>query len=184
MSMLEHAIKEMQVAGMYKSDSDYAGALAKDIEAAVSVIAKMGHSGASIRLFVDILGKLVTHEPISPLTGKADEWLHLEGDFYQNKRCSHVFAKGIDGSGAFDINGRVFLGECGGSYVNCSSKVPVTFPYTPATEYVKVSSIQLDPGELKHPKVFTEEECGVIETYATHLREEEIAKERRGKENL
>ena len=66
---------------------------------------------------------------------------------YQNKRCSRVFRQEdrFDGQ-AYDIQGKVFIEhgydedgkETTYSYTNSDSNVPVTFPYTPKTEYVDV----------------------------------------------
>src|SRR3546814_11262809 len=54
----------------------------------------------------------------------------------QNKRCPHVF-RDKDGT-AYDIDGKVFVEESGGSYTNRDSRVEVSFPYVPHTEYVQV----------------------------------------------
>lgn len=55
---------------------------------------------------------------------------------HQNKRCSHVF-KDKDGN-AYDIDGKVFREPDGCCFTSKDSFVPVTFPYTPKTEYVDV----------------------------------------------
>jgi len=39
---------------------------------------------------------------------------------------------------AYDINGKVFREPSGSCYTSFESRVPVTFPYTPTTEYVDV----------------------------------------------
>jgi hypothetical protein len=62
---------------------------------------------------------------------------------YQNKRCFSVFK---DHKGAYDSNGKIFTETCvdengeefESSFSNKDSRVPVTFPYTPKTEYVHV----------------------------------------------
>jgi hypothetical protein len=83
-------------------------------------------------------------EPIVPLTGEDWEWVNVAeqngGPLWQNKRCSHVFK---DNDGAYDINGIVFYdwyvnekGEIRKSYfTGQGSRVPVTFPYVPKSEY-------------------------------------------------
>ena len=62
---------------------------------------------------------------------------------WQNKRCSHVFKKNNE---AYDSEGKIFkewqYDEGGEKYSSCftsrDSRVPVTFPYTPKSEYVDI----------------------------------------------
>jgi len=94
-----------------------------------------GHSGLSAPYAINMFEKLAQFEPLCPLTGEDWEWSEVSKGLWQNKRCSHVF-KDKDG-GAWDINGKVFCDPDGTSWTNGESKVAVTFPYTPKTEYVK-----------------------------------------------
>jgi len=100
-----------------------------------------GHSGGSAAVSIAWLRKLLNYEPLGPLTGEDSEWndvseYHEPGtSMWQNNRCSHVF-KGPDG--AYDINGKVFVEPDGSSFTSTDSNVPITFPYTPTTEYVQV----------------------------------------------
>lgn len=107
----------------------------------VRTFAREGHSGFSASYAVSILQKLLSYEPLGPLTGDVSEWTdvgEMSGEpMWQNNRCSHVF-KGADGR-AYDINGRVFVEPDGCSYTGRGSRVFVTFPYTPQTEYVNVN---------------------------------------------
>jgi hypothetical protein len=102
--------------------------------------------------------KLAMFEPLIPLTGEDWEWTEVSAGVFQNKRCSRVFkqADRFDGQ-AYDIDARVFYewnereldpdeeGYPGkrrfkGHYTSRDSMVPVTFPYTPSTEYVERTS--------------------------------------------
>lgn len=65
-----------------------------------------------------------------------DEWTEASEGVFQNRRCSRVF-KDAAGS-AYDINGKVFVEPNGVGFTSSDSRVPVTFPYVPATEYVNV----------------------------------------------
>ena len=81
---------------------------------------------------------MAAFEPWGPLTGEDHEWGEpINGDgTQQNRRCSHVFR---DAEGrAYDIQGKVFTDPDGCSYTSQDSRVNVTFPYTPHTEYVDV----------------------------------------------
>jgi hypothetical protein len=104
----------------------------------IEVFSDEGHSGFSANYAVAILQKLLKFEPLSPLTGEDSEWnlISEKENLYQNKRCSHVFR---ENGKAYDINGKVFVQENGSAYTSRDSRVDVTFPYTPKTEYVKVS---------------------------------------------
>lgn len=106
----------------------------------VKVFARQHHSGFSAGYAIGCLEKLLRYEPLSPLTGDDDEWTDIGemngAPMWQNKRCSHVFKDG-DGR-AYDINGKVFTDPQGCSYTGSGSRVFVTFPYTPTTEYVAV----------------------------------------------
>ena len=81
---------------------------------------------------------VLRQEPVGPLTGTDSEWgepFSQEGTV-QNNRCSHVF-KEADGT-AYDADGIVFEDLDGFCYTSLKSRVPVIFPYTPNTKYVKI----------------------------------------------
>lgn len=108
----------------------------------LTIFGEHGHSGSSAPYAIDLFSKLAKFEPIAPLTGEDWEWADVD-HCYQNKRASHVF-KDYDGN-CYDINGKIFwewaksydTGEPFKAYYTCGeSHVPVTFPYTPKTEYV------------------------------------------------
>ena len=103
------------------------------------VFSTHGHSGFSASWARACLGKLLAYEPLGPLTGEPSEWVEVSDGVFQNKRASHVFkqADRFDGQ-AYDINARVFREPGGACYTGHGSMQPVTFPYTPTTEYVDV----------------------------------------------
>ena len=105
------------------------------------VFASQGHSGFSAAYCVDVLDKVLRNAPVGPLTGEDWEWNEVGPGVFQNNRCSHVFkdASQFDGQ-AYDIDGKIFREPNGVCYTNASSRVPVTFPYTPTREYVDVPS--------------------------------------------
>ena len=102
MGLIEHAKMELEIAGLFDEDSDYAGMVAKDVMELVEVFAKQGHSGMSAPYVAKLFNKLANYEPLQPITGKDEEWgdvRDLGGDksWYQNKRCSALFKDGKDG---------------------------------------------------------------------------------------
>lgn len=103
----------------------------------VRVFAREGHSGFSAGYAIACLEKLLRFEPLTPLTGEEDEWndisdMHGE-PCWQNRRCGRVFR---DATGAYDIEGKVFVDPDGCSYTSRDSRVYITFPYRPHTEIV------------------------------------------------
>ena len=157
MSNLEkHALMEFRAAGWMdengKFNDEMQEAICKHVMNLLDVFHAEGHSGSSAPYAIDLFKKLAMQEPIVPLTGEDWEWID-HGHCLQNKRCSRVFkqADRFDGQ-AYDINGIVFYDWCERpldedepgypgtrrfkSHYTCGdSFVPITFPYTPTTEY-------------------------------------------------
>jgi len=158
----KHAVMEFRAAGW----TDETGAYKDEMQAAIcehvlqllTVFSDEGHSGSSAPYAVNLFKKLALFEPIVPLTGEDWEWHEPTPGVFQNKRCSHVFKQADRFNGqAYDINGIVFyewhereldeddVGYPGtrkfkSHYTSKDSSVPITFPYTPTTEYVEKST--------------------------------------------
>ena len=136
-NLVKHAEIELKALGMLDSGDEMNELMCKSLLELIHKFAEQGHSGLSAGYCADLFNKLVRFEPLCPLTGDDSEWVEVteqNGPLYQNIRCSHVFK---DDAGAYDINGRVFVDSNGVSYTNVNSHIPITFPYTPKTEYVK-----------------------------------------------
>lgn len=144
MSLYDHAERELDLMGL-SDDGDMNGVMRKHILRMVKEFAEEGHSGFSASYAIQVLEKLLKFEPITPLSGEDWEWSDVSEisgrTLYQNARCGRVFK---DETGAYDIAGKVFwswmtdkkTGEKFKShYTSRDSRVPVTFPYTPATVY-------------------------------------------------
>lgn len=142
-----HARAEFRAAGWTdengKFNDDMQEAICKHVLKLLEVFGKEGHSGSSAPYAISLFEKLARFEPVAPLTGEDWEWVNVaEVDgrpLWQNKRCARVFK---DTDGAYDIDGIVwwewadYEGERFKShFTNRQSRVPVTFPYTPTTEY-------------------------------------------------
>ena len=143
MSLKQHALREFRAAGWTNEDGtfkdDMQEAICSDAMEIIDIFAEQGHSGSSAPYLINMLEKLLKFEPLVPLTGEDWEWNEVGDGVFQNNRCSHVFkqADRFDGQ-AYDIQGKVFVEACGTAYTNRDSHVPVTFPYTPKTEFVNV----------------------------------------------
>lgn len=144
-SLIEYAKRELDLIGMGEDSDDMNYHMRKHILKMVSEFSEEGHSGASAAYALNLLTKLLDYKPLTPLTGKDDEW--FLADFgphmiHQNKRCFHVF-KGEDGR-AYDSEGKIFYdyytGEDGrqhkSHYTNSESRVYIEFPYVPTREYL------------------------------------------------
>lgn len=96
----------------------------------LEVLSKQGHSGLSAGWTLDTFNRLANYKPLSPLTGKEDEWFLIseEENLYMNKRCPSVFSTSKDGTDAYFLDGRVFIDKDGCAFTNKHSKVYLTFP--------------------------------------------------------
>ncbi|MEE9366757.1 MAG: hypothetical protein V3W44_08730 [Dehalococcoidales bacterium] len=135
--LINHAKRELEIAGYMKGGSMYDGMLPDAVLEIIRVFADQGHSGMSASIVTNLVERLMRFEPLTPLQGTDDEWNAVGDNDLQNKRCSHVFKRNGE---AYDIQGRVFREPNGATYTSKDSRVPVTFPYVPKTEYVDVES--------------------------------------------
>jgi len=138
-NMLSYAEGELNRIGLTEED-EYNGMMRKHILHMIKEFADEGHSGFSAKYAINILSKLMSFKPLSPLTGEDDEWVDVSEmsgtPHYQNKRRSSVFKDGKDGE-AYDIDGKVFWewyknkeGKLSKTYYTCrESRVPITFLY-------------------------------------------------------
>jgi len=105
----------------------------------IEVFSKQGHSGCSANIVSDLFNKLSRFKPISPLTGKDDEWCEVADSVFQNKRNGAVFKDGKEGRAYFNDayvkktpNGSCWNGglslkdgrNVGRCYIKCFSKMP------------------------------------------------------------
>lgn len=136
-NLVYHAKMELDAIGMTEDSGDEMNVMMrKHLLHMVTEFAKEGHSGFSAPYAINALNKLFDFKPLSPLSGKDEEWTEVSENLWQNKRCSTVFK---DETGkAYDINGRVFwewytdkeTDEKYKSYfTNYYSRMKVDFPY-------------------------------------------------------
>ena len=152
-SLYKHALMELKFAGYFDPEegeeamSGMNKMMADNVLELIEVFAKQGHSGFSASFCVGLFETLAKYKPLIPLTGRDDEWTDVAemsgGPLWQNKRCSHVFKQG-DGQ-AYDLDGKVFREPHGACYTSSESRVYITFPYTPKTEYVDVPASEEVP---------------------------------------
>lgn len=156
----KHAYREFRAAGWVDENNNFKDEMqemiCRHVLALLDVFSGEGHSGSTAPYTINMFKALASFEPLVPLTGEDWEWSEVSERMgsrcWQNKRASRVF-KDEDGR-AYDIDGKVFwewserplmddeegypgMSEPYKSYYTCrESRVYVTFPYTPKTEYV------------------------------------------------
>jgi hypothetical protein len=141
-NMIQHAKRELLAAGYdpHQKEDDPDKWIQQNLLDLLRVMSMQGHSGFSAGYLVSTFEKLARFQPLCPLNGDVSEWNDV-GEYsgepmWQNNRCGHVFK---DGSGrAYDIEGKVFREPSGACFTNKDSRVYVTFPYVPKTEYVDI----------------------------------------------
>ena len=144
MSNLEkHARMEFRAAGWTDDQGNFNDemqeAICKHVLELLKVFSDEGHSGSTAPYTVNMFKKLAMFEPLVPLSGEDWEWTEVSDGVFQNKRCSRVFKQADRFNGQpYDLDGRVFREPDGSCYTSKDSMVPITFPYTPKTEYVDV----------------------------------------------
>lgn len=141
----KHAWTEFKAAGWLDENNQFNDemqyAICQNVLTLLKIFSEEGHSGTTAPYTINLFKTLAMFEPLVPLTGEDWEWNHVGDNLFQNRRCSHVFK---DETGAYDIDGIVWWDwytdkETGEKYkshfTNRKSRVSVTFPYTPKTEY-------------------------------------------------
>lgn len=103
MALVEHAERELKLAGFFKKDdggdSDlYDGMLGPAILDLVKAFADQGHSGMSASIVLRVFPRVANFKPLTPLTYGPEEWNDISEEMYsrkisQNKRNSSIFTE-------------------------------------------------------------------------------------------
>jgi len=144
MSLIEHAKHELELSGMFDKDADYGGALAESVMELIEVFSKQGHSGFAAVMVSDLFNKLSRFKPISPLTGKDEEWCEIVDGTFQNQRNSAVFKDGKDGK-AYYIDAYVKKtpsGSCWSGRINLKDGRSVEKCYI--KDFTKMPTVTID----------------------------------------
>jgi hypothetical protein len=168
--MIEYAKKELELAGYYDEDSDYAGMLPDAVLEIVEVFANQNHSGMSAAIVLSLLDKLLRFKPLTPLTGEDDEWNEVGNGVYQNKRCSSVFK---ENGKAYFLDALIFIDENGLSFTGTvndknwdvvKSNQDIVFPFVPKSFYLDVVSFPSHSGYAVKSFVELEKAMDYFET--------------------
>ena len=127
-NLVDYAKDELKRIGMIDSGEPYNDWATKAILDLIELFDSQGHSGFTAPYVENAFHRLAMFKPLSPLTGKDDEWNELKDGWFQNKRYSAVF-KDEDGI-AYNSEGKVFTDDNGVTWYTCKdSRVDITFPY-------------------------------------------------------
>lgn len=102
----------------------------------VACFCTQGHSGMSAGYIAARLQELLMYKPLSPLTGRAEEWVEVTKGLWQNRRCGSVFK---DDEKAWDIDAIVFRRPDGITYTSGSSRAYIQFPYIQKKRFIEVA---------------------------------------------
>ena len=93
-NLVEHARRELQLAGLFDADSDYGGALGRAVLELIEKFSDEGHSGASAAMALRVFSLLAAFKNLTPLTAAPGEWLEVEaGKMWQSRRNSTAFSR-------------------------------------------------------------------------------------------
>ena len=141
-NLVNHAEKELKIAGLFDKDSDYNGMLAKSVIDLVKLFSEQGHSGASAAITISLFKELADFKTITSLTGKDEEWNEVSDGMFQNNRNSAVFKDSKDNKAYYidAISWKTQTGSCWhGRADNISSRQYIkSFPFKPKTFIIDV----------------------------------------------
>lgn len=140
------AEKELALAG-YDGKDKYDNRVKEAILELLETFANQRHSGFSASYVSNVFNKLSRYEPLTPLTGQADEWGDVtsreDGEIlYQNKRDSTVF-KVVKGTveEAFKVDAVIWIDRKfqNNAHTNADSRLYIKrFPFVPKSFEVEV----------------------------------------------
>ena len=94
--LIAHCKKEMAIAGLPPLDGDIEDGPDKWIQENLlelaEVFSRQGHSGASAPFLLDMVAKLFAYQPLTQLTGHADEWDYVGENTRLGYRPCGLFA--------------------------------------------------------------------------------------------
>lgn len=115
----------------------YGDNMDKAVLEVLKTLSDQGHTNMSAYIVIQLVDRLWSWKPLTPLTGEDDEWTDEcdpNGNKWQNKRYSAVFKNKETGE-CYDVEGRIFAEPDGCTFTCRESRVPVEFPYMPPDKY-------------------------------------------------
>lgn len=96
-NLVQHAERELKLAGLDDPESDYGGLLYKAVIELIKKFSKQGHSGYSAGMVRQLFNKLSNYETLTPVTDDPEEWGDVSDisdmKLWQNKRDPRYFSE-------------------------------------------------------------------------------------------
>lgn len=108
-NLIEHAERELRLAGFADGDSDYDGMLYDAVMALVKVFSEQGHSGMSASITLQLFDRVAQYKTLGSITNNPDEWVEVAEKLWQNKRDSECFS--TDGGKTYSRNSEMVPGQ-------------------------------------------------------------------------
>jgi hypothetical protein len=133
-NLVDHAERELKLAGLYDADADYGGEVAKCVMELITAFAKQGHSGGSGAALMTLFSRLARFEPLTPITSDPAEWNDVSAvsdeRMWQSRRCPSVFCD--DQGTVWDIECAVYVWPDGSATTRGRNDYSrVKLPYMP-----------------------------------------------------
>ena len=72
--LVDHAKRELELAGLFDKDSDYEGMIGKAVMKLMNSFRGQGHSGFSANWTRDLFNQLAQHQNLTPITDDPKDW--------------------------------------------------------------------------------------------------------------
>lgn len=157
--LVDHAKKELELAGLFDKDSDYDGMIGKAVMELCKCFAGQGHSGFSANWVLDLFSRLGKYEPLTPITDNPKDWTDVSNlggkdspEMWQSKRNPSLFSEN-GGKTYYDVDDKKRLKTKSKSYKKKASNKPSIFQRTvyrtpTKDELIEVDSFNLSPDEI------------------------------------
>lgn len=98
MTLMQHAKREMSLAGLYDADTDYgSGTIADSVMELIEVYARQEHSGGSAMMVRELFHDLSQFKPLIPISSSPNEWMDVSEasgrPMWQNIRDASKFSR-------------------------------------------------------------------------------------------
>lgn len=169
MSLEDYARQELSL--LDSGDDPMQAEMNKDIMQVVKLFGSQEHSGLSAGYAIGAIERLLRFQPLTPLTGKDDEWNEVGEGLFQSRRCPSVFK---DSKGACD-NGVVTTRYVGDdSSYSASVRYCIKFPYMCGNQLELELPVEASDWSNEEQAAYVREHRGDSETMAEIARHLDI----------
>ena len=157
--LIDHAKRELDLAGLFDKDSDYDGMIGKAVMELCKCFADQGHSGFSANWVLDLFRRLGKYEPLTPITDDPKDWNDISEmsgrgspKMWQCKRNPSLFSEN-GGKSYYDVKDKKRKKTQSKRYKKTAGKKPAIFERTiyrlpTKEELIEVNSFNLSPDEI------------------------------------